>query len=40
MPAHEAVSQRYDGLTGIETMLTPDQIADLDARIGGPKGVA
>ncbi|WP_172332091.1 metal ABC transporter permease [Mangrovicoccus sp. HB161399] len=40
MPAHEAVSQRYDGLTEIETMLTPDQIADLDGRIGGPRGVA
>lgn len=29
----------YDGLTEIETVLTNDQIAEIDARIGGPQGV-
>jgi manganese/zinc/iron transport system permease protein len=37
--AHEAAAALYDGLRAIETVLTKDQIADLDARIGGPKGV-
>ena len=35
----EAAAALYDGLRDIETVLTPDQIADLDRRIGGPKGV-
>lgn len=32
----DAVTGRYDGLTDIETVLTPDEIAAIDARIGGP----
>lgn len=35
----EAAAALYDGLRDIETVLTPDQIAELDRRIGGPKGV-
>ena len=38
-PALEMAAARYDGLTQIEDVLTPDQIAELDARIGGPRGV-
>ncbi len=38
-PALEMAAARYDGLTQIEDVLTSDQIADLDARIGGPKGI-
>jgi manganese/zinc/iron transport system permease protein len=38
--AHEAAAALYDGLREIESILTRDQIADLDARIGGPKGVS
>lgn len=30
---------RYDGLTPIEAVFTRDQIADLDARLGPPRGV-
>lgn len=37
--AHEAAAQLYDGLRDIETVLTADQIAEIDARIGGPRGV-
>jgi manganese/zinc/iron transport system permease protein len=33
------LSARDDGLTEIEDVLTSDQIADLDRRIGGPRGV-
>ncbi len=33
---HEAAS-RYDGVSDIETVLTPDQISDLDGRITGPE---
>ena len=32
----DAVTGRYDGLTDIETVLTPDEIAAIDERIGGP----
>jgi manganese/zinc/iron transport system permease protein len=32
----EAVSGRYDGLTPIEAVLTRDEIAEIDRRIGGP----
>jgi manganese/zinc/iron transport system permease protein len=32
----EAVSGRYDGLAPIETVLTRDEIADIDRRIGDP----
>jgi manganese/zinc/iron transport system permease protein len=31
-----ALTGRYDGLTRIEAVFTPDQIADLDRRIGPP----
>ncbi|WP_306119422.1 MULTISPECIES: iron chelate uptake ABC transporter family permease subunit [unclassified Roseitalea] len=31
---------RYDGLTPIEQVFTPDEIAEFDARIGGPAPVA
>ncbi|QBF33735.1 metal ABC transporter permease [Thalassococcus sp. S3] len=37
--AHEGAAERYDGLTEIEAVLTPDQIAEIDRRIGGPQGV-
>lgn len=37
---HEAAAALYDGLRDIETVLTRDQIVDIDARIGGPKGVS
>lgn len=39
LPAHEMTAALYDGLTDIETVLTPDQIADLDARLPSPQGV-
>lgn len=38
-PDYEEVSSLHDGLRDIETVLTPDQIAEIDARIGGPRGV-
>lgn len=34
-----ALTGRYDGLTPIEQVFTPDEIADFDLRIGGPKPV-
>lgn len=37
--AHEITAQHYDGLRDIETLLTPDQVAELDRRIGGPQEV-
>ena len=37
--AFEAEAALYDGLRDIETVLTPDQITELDRRIGGPQGV-
>ncbi|WP_171229904.1 metal ABC transporter permease [Ruegeria sp. HKCCA4008] len=37
--AHEATAALYDGLRDIETVLTRDQIAEIDRRIGGPMGV-
>jgi manganese/zinc/iron transport system permease protein len=39
MPAFEAAAALYDGLSDIETVLTPDQIADIDARLGGLREV-
>ncbi|ADZ69407.1 metal ABC transporter permease [Polymorphum gilvum] len=36
----DALAGRYDGLTPIETVLTPDEVADIDARIGGPNPAA
>jgi manganese/zinc/iron transport system permease protein len=38
--AHEAAAALYDGLRAIETVLTQDQIAEIDRRLGGVKGVA
>ena len=38
-PSLESQASLYDGLREIETVLTADQIAEVDARIGGPKGV-
>ncbi|WP_170406110.1 metal ABC transporter permease [Ruegeria arenilitoris] len=37
--AHEAAAALYDGLRDIETVLTRDQIDDIDRRIGGPREV-
>lgn len=33
-PAFEVAASRYDGLTAIESVLTPDQITEVDRRIG------
>ncbi|MGV6848693.1 MAG: metal ABC transporter permease [Marinibacterium sp.] len=35
----ETAAALYDGLTPIETVLTPDQIAEIDRRIGPPQAV-
>jgi len=35
--AQEAAAALYDGLREIETVLTPDQIAEIDRKIGTPK---
>ena len=32
-----ALTGRYDGLTAIETVFTPDEIAEFDRMIGGPR---
>lgn len=37
--AHEATAALYDGLRDIESVLTRDQIEEIDRRIGGPQGV-
>ncbi|WP_093029045.1 metal ABC transporter permease [Ruegeria marina] len=37
--AHEAAAALYDGLRDIETVLTRDQIDEIDRRIGGPQEV-
>lgn len=37
--AYEAAAALYDGLRDIETVLTLDQIAEVDRVIGGPQGV-
>ncbi len=39
LPAFEAAASLYDGLRDIETVLTSDQIAEIDARIGPPREV-
>ncbi|WP_170603081.1 metal ABC transporter permease [Ruegeria arenilitoris] len=36
---HEATAALYDGLRDIETVLTKDQIEEIDLRIGGPHGI-
>ena len=38
LEAHEVAAQRYDGLTEIEAVLTPDQIDEIDRIIGAPQG--
>lgn len=38
-PMQEAAAVQYDGLTDIETVLTLDQIKDIDAHLGQPKMV-
>ena len=35
-PDYQSLAVHYDGLTPIETVLTPDQIADIDRDLGGP----
>lgn len=40
VPEYELAAARYDGLTQLADVLTPDQIADIDARIGAPTVVA
>ena len=37
--SYEAAALLYDGLRDIETVLTRDQIVELDRRIAGPQGV-
>ncbi len=37
--AHEATAALYDGLRDIETVLTQDQINEIDRQIGGPQEV-
>ena len=37
MPAHEDIAARYDGLSGLETILTKDQLRDLDAKLAEGK---
>jgi manganese/zinc/iron transport system permease protein len=39
-PAHGLTASRYDGLTPIESVLTPDQIAELDRHLPRPQEVA
>ncbi|GLO75835.1 manganese ABC transporter permease [Phaeobacter italicus] len=38
--SHEAAAAMYDGLRDIETVLTADQIREIDTLIGGPKEVS
>lgn len=38
-PAHGLTAGRYDGLTAIETVLTPDQITELDRHLPRLQGV-
>lgn len=35
-----ALAGRYDGLTPIEAVFTPDQIAEIDRSLAGPRGLA
>ena len=37
--AFASAAARYDGLTAIEDVLTPDQIGDVDARLAPPQPV-
>ncbi|MEL7099485.1 MAG: metal ABC transporter permease [Pseudomonadota bacterium] len=38
-PAHAAAARRYDGLTRLEEVLTPDQLAAIDAALPRPRAV-
>mgnify|MGYP001819210353 FL=1 len=38
-PLQETAAAHYDGLTGIETVLTQDQIRDVDAKMAAPRMV-
>ncbi|MEL7167689.1 MAG: metal ABC transporter permease, partial [Pseudomonadota bacterium] len=38
-PGFAVAAARYDGLTAIEKVLTPDQLAQVDRRIAGPQVV-
>lgn len=38
-PSFEAAAAHYDGLTPIESVLTPDQIVEIDSRIPAPQGI-
>ena len=35
--AYAAAAQRYDGLTEMSTVLTPDQVREIDARLPAPQ---
>ena len=37
--AYATAAARYDGLTAIEDVLTPDQLSDVDARLAPPQAV-
>jgi manganese/zinc/iron transport system permease protein len=37
--SYEAAAILYDGLTDLETLLTADQLQDVDARLSKPHGV-
>ncbi|MGR3512452.1 MAG: metal ABC transporter permease [Paracoccaceae bacterium] len=39
VPEYELAAARYDGLTRLDDVLTPDQIAEIDARIAPPEAV-
>ena len=39
LPEHEAAASQYDGLREIKSVLTRDQIAEIDGMIDGPKEV-
>lgn len=40
MPDQEAEAALYDGLRAIESVVTPDQLAHIDARLPAPRSVA
>lgn len=39
LPQFEAAAARYDGLTDLEQILTPDQLTEIDAHLNRPHGV-
>lgn len=36
---YDVAASRYDGLAGVASVLTPDQVRDIDARLAPPAGV-